>query len=143
MCAQQRNVHIKVSNTESDFTRSTLLVLIVSDAKHTQTNSCLLAFLQHACCCALLQYVSCIIPCNTTPCGMRTSLWKACRFRKCPSRVVCIHHVCCLPDTIPVCVSSSPVSTADCWKMHVMCQMTLQSSLSLFELSASRQSSVV
>jgi hypothetical protein len=105
-------------------------------------NSCLLAFLQHARCLALLQYVSCIIPCNTTPCGLRTPLWKACRSRKCPSRVVRSHHVSCLPDTTPVCVSSSPVSTTD-WKMHVMCQVTLQSSLFLFELSASRQSSVV
>jgi hypothetical protein len=42
-------------------------------------NSCLLAFLQHAQCLALLQYVSCIIPCNTTPCGLRTPLWKACK----------------------------------------------------------------
>ena len=92
-------------------------------------NSCLLAFLQHAQCLALLQYVSCIIPCNTTPCGLRTPLWKACKF--CPSRVVCSHHVCCQPNTIPVCASSSPVSTAVCWKMHVMCQVTLQSSLSL------------
>ena len=104
-------------------------------------NSCLLAFLQRASCLALLQYVSCIITCNTTPCGLRTALWKACK--SCPSRVVCSHHVCCQPNTIPVCASSSPVSTAVCWKMHVMCQVTLQSSLSLFELSASRQSSVV
>jgi len=68
-------------------------------------NSCLLAFLQRASCLALLQYVSCIITCNTTPCGLRTALWKACK--SCPSRVVCSHHVCCLPDTMPVCVSSS------------------------------------
>jgi len=60
-----------------------------------------------------------IIPCNTTPCGLRTPLWKACK--SCLSRVVCSHHVCCLPDTIPVCVYLSPVSIADCWKMHVMC----------------------
>jgi hypothetical protein len=104
-------------------------------------NYCLPAFLQHACRLALLQYVSCSKPCNTTPGGLRTTLWNACK--SCPSRIVRSHHVCCLPDTIPVCVSSSPVSTADCWKMHVMCQVTLQSSLSLFELSASRQSSVV
>ena len=61
----------------------------------------------------------------------------------CPSCVACSHHVCCLPDTLPGCVFSSPVQTAECWKMHVMCQVTLQSSLSLFELWASRQSSVV
>jgi hypothetical protein len=71
---------------------------------------CLLANLQHACCLALLQYVSCIIPCNTKPCGLRTPLWKACNL--CPSCVVCSHHACCLPDTKTVCVSSSPVPSA-------------------------------
>ena len=72
-------------------------------------NSCLLAFLQRARCLASLQYVSCIIPCNTTPCGLRIPLWKACK--SCPSRVVRSYYVCCLPDNIPVCVSSSPVMT--------------------------------
>ena len=60
----------------------------------------------------------------------------------CPSCVVCSHHACCLPDTKTVCVSSSPVLTAECWKMHVMCQVTLQSSLSLFKLSTSWRSRV-
>jgi hypothetical protein len=97
-----------------------------------KTNVGLLALLQHACCLALLQYVTCILPCNATSCGLCTALWKACKLW--PLCVVRSHRACCLPDTLPECVSSSPVSTEDCWKMHVMCQVTLQSSLSLFEL---------
>ena len=89
---------------------------------------CLLAFLPHACCLALLQYVTCINPFGKlADSGSRPPL--------CPSCVVCSHHACCLPDTKTVCVSSSPVLTAKCWKMHVMCQVTLQSSLSLLALN--------
>jgi hypothetical protein len=40
------------------------------------------ALLQNARCLALLQYVSCFLPCNAASSGLRTPLWKACRFKK-------------------------------------------------------------
>jgi hypothetical protein len=85
---------------------------------------------------ATQHHVDCVHPSGklAAELGSRPSLF--------PSCVVCSHHACCLPDNIPECMSSSPVLTAECWKTHVMCQVTLQLRLSLFELSTSRRSRV-
>jgi len=106
------------------------------------TNVCLLASLQHACCLAspTLMEPHCIAPiCDMHSTLQRNIMWIAYTPLESLQQIqeeghrfllrdVCSHHACCLPDNIPECVSSSPVLTAECWKMHAVCQVTLQSS---------------
>jgi hypothetical protein len=112
---------------------------------------CILSYVQYKCVSHSLT-AECTLPCIASICVMHSTLqrnimWIAFTplesvqiqeaLTTLMSFMCCIyHHECCLPDAIPgrVCVFKSCLDTAECWKMHVMCQVTLQFSLSLFEL---------